>query len=202
MRRVSEKSVKRDFIRFSVLAFILIILGVAIPLIIWFVPLAPYEAYEEKSVVIESFYTKTTYSFSRYGSSHRSYRIKTTDGETYVLTGRFDYDKLYESLKPGVVAKIKWADNFLNPGAEPCEELSIGGKILMEYDDEPAPILAPLILGLLFILMGAIIFIWARWHKNHIEEIERKRNLRIAKKYCKNKSALENFENKQKEKKS
>lgn len=205
MKRIDKNKLQRNFISYSVLSILLILTGIIIPCLIWFVPPAPYEAYGEKTVVIEKFYKHTSLSYvGRFGSrTTRVYRIDTKDGQTYNLNGQFDLNQLEKTLQPGVVATIRWANNPFNFFAESCEELKVGSQILVRYDnDEPPSFWGPFFIGLLFISSGIVIFLWARWYKNHVYEIERKRDLRIAKKYCKNESAVENFENKQKEKKS
>lgn len=186
MKRIGKENFNKKrkiaFISFAIFVIFSILLAL-FPIAF---PQASYEELKETTIVISEV-------DSVYGGWRVSDYIYTNEDEVFLVSGSEQYDRLEETIKPGTTAKIKWGKSAFH-SMNLIEELKIGGQTLVEYDnDNNENIIVCCVIALILILIDFIILKIRLWHIKHLEMLEQKRDIRIAKKYGNN--ANENNKN-------
>lgn len=179
MKRISDEKIKKMKMG-TILIFSLLLL---LPVIICFLPdIFPepkYDELNEKDIVV----TKLTVSYGRGGNI---YRIYTSEGESYNLTGDFERDSIRDILLQNTKATIKWRRNRFLLFFDYAEEVRVGDNIVVSYNnDDPIPRSPFIMLAGLLILIDIAFLLLRFWWIKHLQIKQEKRDKRIEKKYGK-----------------
>lgn len=166
-KRVTGKDIRRFYRIFVVGSILAFVFGIWIILSMSLNPTPSYEDQQESTVTVESI---------RYYPSVRGvggYRIKTTDGDIYRLSGDFNASALKEKLTGGTVITIKWHQkNFLINDILYIEEIKLNGEILSHYTNNDKSVMVfSLISGGIMFILGFIGLLF--YHYRVKEEIKK-----------------------------
>ncbi|MBR3691988.1 MAG: hypothetical protein IKL89_04745 [Clostridia bacterium] len=179
MKRISNERIKIVKIVTILFFLLLLLLSVIICFLPDIFPEPKYYELNEKDIVV----SKLIISYGRGGSK---YRIYTSDGESYYLTGEFEPETVRNTLVNHTNAAIKWSKNRFFLSFDYAEEVRVGERIIVSYNnDDPIP-RSPY-----FLLAGCLIFVDIAylllrfWWIKHQKIMNIKRDRRIEKKYGK-----------------
>lgn len=179
MHRKSDKKSRRKYMVFLVLSITSVLFGLLI-LLIPLIPSPPYEAYSKKEIIISEF--EEFHGDGRYLSSYDY--IVTEDGETYNITGDYNKKELSKILTEGTHVTIKCRTNRVFPFLKYAEEMVVDGEKIVTYNnDEPTDWAIPIVLCLLFVLLGGMFFMGSWSIRKKQRNLQAKRDARIIKKY-------------------
>ena len=170
-KRLTGKDIRRFYRIFVVGSILAFAFGTWIILSMSLNPTPSYEDQQESIVTVESI---------RYypsGKGVGGYRIKTTDGDIYRLSGDFNAKTLKEKLTSGTVITIKWYQkNFLINNILYIEEIRLNGEILSHYtnNDKSAMVFSWIFGGIMFILGFIGILVYHYHVKEEIKKLPKK----------------------------
>lgn len=179
MRRKSDRDIRKENRMVRIIGYIGIFLGLAL-LVAPLIPPTPYEAYEEKNIVIQDMYD-----FHSRGTT--TDYIVSNEGHEYTVTGSYRRDELYEKVSEGAIVTIKYCKNKLLPFNYQLEELTVHGEQIVTYDNDRLTTgmetVVLTVSALFSFLFGVILLILDGYLFRRNRQIQAKRDQRIAKKY-------------------
>lgn len=186
MKRIDLNAIKVKRIK----AFVVFGLCMALFFVVLIVPLfsteGEYENLLEKEIEVSDFRVEYRPKFSKYSHGHYVYRLITTDGEVYSLSGDFDYDEVVETLTKGTKATIKWYKGAFLASRDFAEVVTVDGKEVVSYDnDDVISWWGYLIVSLVAVSVGLVTLLIYLSHLKHLKIKQEKRDKRIEKKYGK-----------------
>lgn len=179
MKRISDEKIKKMKMGTILIFSLSLLLSVIICFLPDIFPEPKYDELNEKDIIV----SKLTVSYGRGGDI---YRIYTSDGESYNLTGDFELDSIRDILVQNTKATIKWSRNRFLLFFDYAEEVRVGDNIVVSYNnDDPIPRSPYFLLSGIIVLIDIAFLLLRFWWIKHLQTLQDKRDKRIKKKYGK-----------------
>ena len=176
MRRKTSKDILKENRALMILSALLVVFGIFCAVAPHIVPRVDYDSLQTKDVTVAA--------LERYRvRTITGYRLYTTDGEKYNISGDYRRSELEELVTEGKKATIRYCEN--KPFRTVLiKEMDVDGVRVVTYDpDKPVAWRLPLILGVCFASVGAGGFLFLRFIVKTNRKRQKARDERIRKKY-------------------
>lgn len=176
MRRKTSKDILKENRALMILSALLVIFGIFCAIAPHMVPRVDYDSLQTKDVTVAA--------LERYRvRTSTGYRLYTTDGEKYNISGDYRRSELKELVTEGKKATIRYCKN--KPFRTVLiKEMEVDGVRVVTYDpDKPVAWRLPLILGVCFASVGVGGFLFLRFTVKTNRKRQKARDERIRKKY-------------------
>ena len=181
MRRITKKQFKYKYILAIGPPVVLVFLALFVLLAPVLFPEAPYEYHSKKVVTVSRIQRVYVY------RAPDTYRMYTSDGEAYTLTGEYKIADVEKYLVSGTEAEILWCENRYSFMPDLAEEVAVNGTVVVAYDNDKPVDWAPLIVyALLLNLIAGLYLLFSLFSIKHLKTLQSKRDKRIQKKYGEN----------------
>ena len=179
MKRISDEKIKKMKMGTILIFSLSLLLSVIICFLPDIFPEPKYDELSEKDIIV----SKVTVIYGRGGNI---YRIYTSDGESYNLTGNFEPETVRNTLVQNTNATIKWSRNRFYLFFNYAEEVRVGNNIVVSYNnDDPIPRSPYFLLSGIIVLIDIAFLLLRFWWIKHLQIMQDKRDKRIEKKYGK-----------------
>ncbi len=178
MRRITKKQFVCKYIVAIVPPVILVFLALFVLLSPVIFPEAPYEYHSKKVVTVSRIQKVYVY------RAPDTYRMYTTDGGAYTLTGEYNIADVEKYLVTGTEAEILWCENRYSFMPDLAEEVVVNGTVVVAYDNDKPVDWAPLIVyAVLLNVLAGLWLLFSLFDIKHLKTLQSKRDKRIQKKY-------------------
>lgn len=187
-----KRTTKEEIFKSNLIFVILGLLSIVCSIILFretavYIEPPEYDNLNIKKVTVSEVETHLYYSHKAHIETH--YFLITKDDQSFYIDGKVSSDNIKETLKQGIETEIKWykdADELYI-----IKELTVDGEKIIEYteDNYRAYKFSGIVLAVIFFLVGIILLLIYRYLVKISIEKMKKREMRIEKKYGKNKNA-------------
>ena len=174
MRRKTDTDVLKENSFIIIASLLFLIFGLILP----FTSSIEYDQLYKKEITIESIKLVHIYK-----GGYR-YKITTTDGESFIITGDYNAAEVEDSLRSATKASIKYYKHRIL-SLSYVEEIIVGEKYIVQYNDKDirTRFFSGHLTGAIIVLLGALGFLYVKWRVKINRDLQNKRDQRIIKKY-------------------